>query len=66
MRLMPIQGKNCGRFPVGELLTKQLGRWPQDDPQALRMEKVYALGGKGSLLCADVKSGKKNLAGSLG
>lgn len=51
-------GEKLWSLPVGELLTNSWGDGPRMTP-SVADGKVYALGGKGSLLCADVKSGKR-------
>ena len=51
-------GKKIWSLKVGELLTNGWGDGPRMSP-SISGKKVYALGGKGNLVCVDVKSGKK-------
>jgi outer membrane protein assembly factor BamB len=51
-------GKKIWSLKVGELLTNGWGDGPRMSP-SISGNKVYALGGKGNLVCVDVKSGKK-------
>ena len=51
-------GKKLWSLKVGELLTNGWGDGPRMSP-SVSGKKVYALGGKGNLVCVDIKSGKK-------
>ena len=51
-------GKKIWSLPVGELLTNGWGDGPRMTP-TVADGKVYALGGKGNLVCADARTGKK-------
>tara|TARA_B100001093_G_scaffold108839_4_gene101120 strand:+ start:3685 stop:4962 length:1278 start_codon:yes stop_codon:yes gene_type:complete len=51
-------GKKIWSLPVGELLTNGWGDGPRMTP-SVTDGKVYALGGRGNLVCADARSGKK-------
>ena len=51
-------GKKLWSLKVGELLTNGWGDGPRMSP-SVSGNKVYALGGKGNLVCVDTKSGKK-------
>ena len=51
-------GKSIWSLKLGELLTNGWGDGPRMTP-TIADGKVYALGGKGILVCADAKSGKK-------
>ena len=50
--------KKVWELEVGELLTNGWGDGPRTTP-TVADGKVYALGGKGNLVCADARSGKK-------
>ena len=52
--------KKVWELEVGELLTNGWGDGPRTTP-TVSDGKVYALGGKGNLVCADAKTGKKDL-----
>ena len=51
-------GDKLWSIKVGELLTNGWGDGPRMSP-SVSEGKVYALGGKGNLICVDIKSGKK-------
>ncbi len=51
-------GKKIWSLPVGELLTNGWGDGPRMTPSVAN-GKVYALGGKGNLVCADARTGRK-------
>ena len=59
-------GEELWQEEVGELLTNGWGDGPRMSP-TVHGNKVYALGGKGNLVCADIKTGtiswKRNLEG---
>ena len=50
--------KKVWELEVGELLTNGWGDGPRTTP-TVADGKVYALGGKGNLVCADARTGKK-------
>ena len=51
-------GKKLWSLPVGKLLANSWGDGPRMTP-SVADGKVYALGGKGSLLCVDARTGKR-------
>jgi outer membrane protein assembly factor BamB len=62
-------GKRLWQTEVGQLLTNSWGDGPRSCPTVAN-GRVYALGGKGDLLCVDAKTGNKawsvSLTGDLG
>ena len=62
-------GKKLWSVQVGELLTNGWGDGPRMSP-TIEDKMVYALGGKGNLICVDIKTGQKiwhkNLPNDLG
>ena len=52
--LMQIQERNYGQEEVGELLTNGWGDGPRMSPSPSQENKVYALGGKGNLVCVQI------------
>ncbi|MEC8044278.1 MAG: PQQ-binding-like beta-propeller repeat protein [Verrucomicrobiota bacterium] len=51
-------GKKVWELPIGDLLTNGWGDGPRTTP-SVSDGKVYALGGKGNLVCADSRTGQK-------
>ncbi len=58
-------GKPLWATPIGETLKNGWGDGPRGTP-TVDGDKVYALGGQGSLICADAKTGKPVWKASLG
>ena len=52
------QNQRVWDLDVGELLTNGWGDGPRTTPTVAN-GKVYALGGKGNLVCADARTGKR-------
>jgi outer membrane protein assembly factor BamB len=53
-----LTGKKVWSLAVGDLLTNGWGDGPRMTP-TVADGKVYALGGRGNLVCADARTGKK-------